>query len=228
MIHKDNDRLVKNPHDLFLKAILNENGPLTAILSLVIPNDIIQYINANSFHIDTNDYLGPKLRTSFSDVVVTAEMNIAGAENPRKSVSFSFIFEHKSYEDEDAIFQLCHYCLSFWEKQLGQQNQLNLLLPILVTHNNSCAGYKTQILDYFALLPSGLMEMVTPSFKLIHLNLNDPKLYSKERPHLYALYFLARCRNVPSIQGFLELFHLMHFDDPELHWSPHFMTQCIS
>lgn len=63
-----------------------------------------------------------------------------------------FLFEHKSYRDKLAVFQLLKYMIEIWESKIinGNAHELPVIIPLLIYHDKGEWGIQTSLGEMIA------------------------------------------------------------------------------
>ena len=126
-------------------------------------------------------FLTEKLKASMSDVVFKAD-TILGFR-----INFCFLFEHKSYIDDKAPFQILHYISSAMLKRAINKEEQRLVIPILFYHGEAPWDYES-LADKFAALDEGL-KIYLPRFDYLFHNYQakpDEEIRQASNPKLTA------------------------------------------
>lgn len=99
-----------------------------------------------------------------------------------------FLFEHKSYKDKLAIFQLLRYMIEIWESKMNKQNsnELPIIIPLVIYHDKSQWSIKTKLSDIiqgYDQLPEAVKRYISDYEYLIYdlTKYDDIKLESFTR-----------------------------------------------
>ena len=168
-------------HDGFFRKLMSEPQMVKDYLNAFLPERIKALVDFSTLEQDTESYIDEKLKQHFSDVVFKIDSkNGAG-------IHFCFLFEHKSYVDHKAPFQILHYISSAMLKRaLGDQPQ-RLIIPILFYHGETPWDYET-ITHAFDTLDEGL-KIYLPQFDYIFHNYQpkpDGEIMALPNPKLSA------------------------------------------
>lgn len=150
-------------HDGFFRRLMSETSRVKQYLNAYLPEPIKRMIVFDTLELDNDSYIDEKLKQSFSDVVFKAETD-AGI-----GINLCFLFEHKSYIDEKAPFQMLHYVSSAMLRRAENKELQRLILPILFYHGKDSWKYQT-IFDHFPEL-SGALSCYLPNFDYIYHDL---------------------------------------------------------
>jgi len=102
------------------------------------------------------------LKQSYSDVVFNAD------SKQGQAINFCFLFEHKSYIDEKAPFQILHYISSAMLKRAENDEQQRLIIPILFYHGKKPWMYKP-VRGHFQQIDKNLQAYL-PDFAYLYHN----------------------------------------------------------
>jgi len=123
-------------HDGFFRKLMSEPQRAREYLEAFLPDHIKQAVDLNSLEQTSESYVDDKLKQSFSDVVFNVN------SNQGQAINFCFLFEHKSYVDDKAPFQMLHYISSAMLKRAENDEPQRLIIPILFYHGRSSWAYE--------------------------------------------------------------------------------------
>ena len=155
------DKLYKS-HDGFFRKLMAEQQTARDYLAAFLPGGLKDAIDFETLEQDTESYIDEKLKASMSDVVFKADTKQGFG------INFCFLFEHKSYIDDKAPFQILHYIGSAMLKRAVNQQPQRLIIPILFYHGEAPWDYES-IGDKFSALDEGL-KVYLPRFDYLFHN----------------------------------------------------------
>ncbi len=149
---------VHQPHDKFVRALLQEKEFTVQLLEYVLPSEVFNILDINSLKLTTNTFIDTELLGSYSDVCYEGQ-TITG-----EPLRISLIFEHKSDDPGTAIYdQLGGYIFDNWAEDRRQGRPLTLSIPILIHHGDKPVTLQTPA-KIFPNAPEHLLPYV-PAFK---------------------------------------------------------------
>jgi len=174
------DKLYKS-HDGFFRKLMSEQQVARDYLATFLPDDLAAVIDFETLEQDAESYIDEKLKTSMSDVVFKADTKQG------YGINFCFLFEHKSYVDEKAPFQILHYISSAMLKRAVNREPQRLIIPILFYHREAPWDYES-IGDKFSTLDQEF-KMYLPRFDYLfhnHQATQDEEIKQTPNPKLTA------------------------------------------
>jgi predicted transposase/invertase (TIGR01784 family) len=133
---KNNSKIV-NPHDKFIRETLGRKEIARDLIKEYLPSTIIKHINLKTLKISKDTHIDKELTDHFSDIIYTVELK------GKKSFIY-FLFEHKSYPDKLALFQVLRNMVKMWEDSIKQNRnikKLPVIVPILLYHGKKAWQY---------------------------------------------------------------------------------------
>lgn len=161
----------EHPHDKFFKALFSNKQMMMEYISQFLPPSIVDNLLLDSLTLQKVSHVDDKLKESFSDIIYTGIF-----KESQRQLDICLLLEHKSFPSKYIQLQLLRYMLNAWEKQLGQKEELRLIIPIVFYHGKQ--KWNTQPIDqYFGQIDPSFKAFI-PSFDYI---LTDLKNYSDEQ-----------------------------------------------
>ena len=174
------DKLYKS-HDGFFRKLMSERQTAQDYLAAFLPEDLKAAIDFETLEQDTESYVDEQLKASMSDVVFKADTKQGFG------INFCFLFEHKSYIDDKAPFQILHYISSAMLKRAVNKEPQRLIIPILFYHGQAPWDYES-IADKFSALDEEL-KVYLPRFDYLFHNYQatpDKQIKQASNPKLTA------------------------------------------
>jgi len=166
-------------HDGFFRKLLSEPRRARDYLNTFLPEHIKRVVDFDSLEQTTESYVDDKLKQSFSDVVFNAN------SKDGQGINFCFLFEHKSYIDKKATYQILHYISSAMLKRAENEEPQRLIIPILFYHGETPWAYKT-ISHQFEGIDEAL-QLYLPDFDYLYHNFQkkpDEEIITVKNPLL--------------------------------------------
>jgi predicted transposase/invertase (TIGR01784 family) len=135
------NKKINNPHDKFIKTILNNKKNATSFLRNYLPKDIVKMINFKTLVIDKDSFVEEKLKEIYSDLLFKVQIK-------NKSAYIFLLFEHKSKADEWVGLQLLKYILAIWERERANNKgikKLPMIIPYVFYHGKEDWKYETNL-----------------------------------------------------------------------------------
>jgi predicted transposase/invertase (TIGR01784 family) len=111
---------IRHIHDRFTKALLSNKEMAVAFIESYLPKEIKEIIDIQSLEYIENSYITGDMRNVFSDLVVNVTL-----KNSTK-IKLCFLFEHKSYIDEETPFQILEYLALAYKSQRKEKKDFEL------------------------------------------------------------------------------------------------------
>lgn len=122
---------INNIHDRFIKKLLSDKEIAVAFLEEYLPEEVTEVIDLQSIIYEDTPYLSKNLQSTFADLVWSAK-SVNSFE-----VEVCVLLEHKSYPDNNVLFQILEYLASAYQKQLKSGKELKLIVPVLYYHGKT-------------------------------------------------------------------------------------------
>ena len=159
---------IRNPHDEFFKALMNEKAMAKTYFQHFLPADIVEHLNFEQLELDSNSYITPELEDRYSDIVYTCTYK-------DYTVDLPLLLEHKSSPVEYPQLQLLRYMIEIWQNRINANQGLRPILPIIFYHGEKSWKVKA-FHEYFEWMEDKFLPYV-PNFSYI---LTDLSTYSHE------------------------------------------------
>jgi len=117
-----------NPHDKFFKEALTQPGAAADFLRHYLPTDVATLLDLTELRLVKDSFVDETLQEHFSDLLY--EVRLLDGRDAYVYV----LFEHKSYADPLAAFQVLRYMVRVWDYGLRQRAQLWPIVPVVVYH----------------------------------------------------------------------------------------------
>ena len=137
---------IKNPHDLFFREAWERKDEVCSFLENNLPVEILDCLNLDTLKVEKDTFVDSKLKAHYSDILYSL-MTKDG-----KPIKLYLLFEHKSYLDDDTLFQLLRYKIRILETERKQDPIKKPLIPILsfiLYHGKSGWKFKKKFGDLF-------------------------------------------------------------------------------
>ncbi len=171
----------ENIHDKFFKSSFSIKEVALGFVYEFLPKDISSVIISETFELQATSYVDKNLNEKIADIIYKVKTS------NETELYISFLFEHKSYSDKYSTIQILRYILNGWEKQLKQEQQLHLILPILVYHGEH--NWHPKPIEDFIPIPNPFFSKYIPKFDFEFIDINR---FSEKRLLDIAHYILLR------------------------------------
>jgi predicted transposase/invertase (TIGR01784 family) len=177
---------IRNIHDKFTKALLSNKEMAVAFIESYLPTEINEIIETQSLEYIETSYITDDMRNVFSDLVVNVTL-----KNSTK-IKLCFLFEHKSYIDEETPFQILEYLALAYKNQRKEKKKFELIVPILYYNGKTKWEYQPlyKLFDHF---PASLQKYL-PTFhtEFIDLRSLGEKAIEEVKNELFKSALLAQ------------------------------------
>ncbi len=152
-----NKKELSQPHDITFKKLFGEREIAKDVIEKNLPKEVLEVLDMDSLEKLDGSFINKDLKETFSDLLYGAKIN-------NRDAYIALLWEHKSYTDKFAVFQVAGYILDIWMKIIKEgKKELPVVIPIVVYHGKSGWNYKTNIREMipeFHTLPNYLKQML--------------------------------------------------------------------
>lgn len=149
-------------HDAFFTAVFSDVERTKAYLKAFLPSHILQAVKIDTLTPEEGSFVDEQLRKTFADLIFSVETQSGQPSD------LCLLFEHKSYPDKHAAFQILHYISSAMLKRVKANEPPRLVLPILMYHGQQPLAY-LPIRHFFEPVDSAFQPYL-PDFEYIFHN----------------------------------------------------------
>ena len=124
---------ITDPHDAFFKELFGRQELAIDFFRCYLPTQIYARIDPQSLKLVKDSFVDKELSRHFSDLLYSVRIR-------NRSGFIYLLFEHKSYIDPLAGFQLLRNMVKIWERHVqraGRQAHLPLIIPMLIYHGKT-------------------------------------------------------------------------------------------
>lgn len=121
-------RLIHN--NFFLKVFKDIRNSADLLKGIFLP-DIVRLLDFDSIQTEDGGYVDESLRNHLSDLVI--KLNTKTGEKADVYV----LFEHKSYSDENILWQLLKYQYLMLEEDFRAKRKFRIIVPVVFYHGKS-------------------------------------------------------------------------------------------
>jgi len=157
------------PHDHFFKKMMSNRQFALDFCKDLLPKKILRNIRLESLSYINESHITPDLKGHLADVILRFER----ADGEQGHYYISLIIEHKSHPYNMVAGQLLIYLGNGYSKQMKEQSQLELIIPVVYYHGTQkweIRPFKDLIRD----LPPEL-ECYVPSFDIFMIDVHQMK-----------------------------------------------------
>lgn len=160
---------VTNPHDKFFKDALTQPDAARTFLRDYLPAEVAELLDLTRLQLVKDSFVDETLQEQFSDLLYEVGLRDGG------NAYVCVLFEHKSYVDPQAAYQVLRYMVRVWDYSMRQRARLWPIIPVVVYHGAARWTVATNFQAFFD-LPAALRPYV-PEY---HYSLSDLSAYSDE------------------------------------------------
>jgi predicted transposase/invertase (TIGR01784 family) len=147
---------IDNVHDKFFKESFSRKETVKGMIQELFPENLRNKINLESLELTNNSFTDETLNEHFADLVYRCEYQ------GKKTIRISFLFEHKSYQEQHPHLQLLRYILNALEQDKKEKRALTLTIPIVIYHGKKAWKYES-LSQYFKGIDETLSQFI-PDF----------------------------------------------------------------
>ena len=155
---------IKNPHDHFLKAILEDAEVAYHFFLKFLPESVSDALDLHTLKSDSTTYINPALKGQFSDTIFNVSIR-----NTDEQALISILLEHKSAMEKYTAIQVLSYLGLAYQKQTKEKQGIRPIIPMVFYHGKAKWTYKP-VTELFDDLPRMLKPFV-PEFETIFIDL---------------------------------------------------------
>jgi predicted transposase/invertase (TIGR01784 family) len=150
---------IDNVHDKFFKESFSRKETVKGMIQELFPENLRNKINLDSLELTNNSFTDETLNEHFADLVYRCEYQ------GKKTIRISFLFEHKSYQEQHPHLQLLRYILNALEQDKKEKRALTLTIPIVIYHGKKIWKYES-LSQYFKGIDETLSQFI-PDFEYL-------------------------------------------------------------
>lgn len=154
---KNSKNELSQPHDITFKKLFGEREIAKDVIEKNLPKEVIDQLDMNTLERLDGSFISEELKETFSDILYGVRIN-------NRDAYIALLWEHKSWADKFAVFQVAGYILDIWKRIVKDgKDELPVVIPIIVYHGKSGWNYKTdmrEMIPDFDILPEYLKQML--------------------------------------------------------------------
>lgn len=148
-----------NSHDNFFKIAFSTREVVEDYITQFLPQKLVNNLDIKQLTLDNTTYATAELSEYFADVVWHCSYGVH-----KKPIKTVFLFEHKSFVPKYPHIQILRYMLEIWEIAIKNKEELPLVIPIIVYHNQKNKKWlKKPFFSYFKDIDKELHSFI-PNF----------------------------------------------------------------
>jgi len=156
---------IHRPHDKLFKLVFREKEHLADFMRNHLPLEILDVLNMDTLEILPVTFLEEEFSENYTDI-------LAHVQFQEDTLGVYFLFEHKSDQDDWAVWQLLNYMVRQWKKDLNKKKELRPIIPVLFRHGETAWEYRP-FSSLFQKTPEIFLEFI-PNFRYILHDISDP------------------------------------------------------
>lgn len=119
------------PHDAFFRQVMTQPDAARDFLDIHLPQDLRAVCDLNSLQLESGNFIEDDLRTRYSDVLWSVQMN-------KKRGYLYALIEHQSRPDKQMTQRLMRYSLAAMQRHIEAGHEtLPVVVPILFYHGTT-------------------------------------------------------------------------------------------
>lgn len=119
------------PHDAFFRQVMTQPDAARDFLDIHLPQDLRAVCDLNSLQLESGNFIEDDLRTRYSDVLWSVQMN-------KKRGYLYALIEHQSRPDKHMTQRLMRYSLAAMQRHIEAGHEtLPVVVPILFYHGTT-------------------------------------------------------------------------------------------
>ncbi|HRZ79747.1 MAG TPA: Rpn family recombination-promoting nuclease/putative transposase, partial [bacterium] len=118
-------------HNNFFLKVFKDIGNSADFLRGVLPPDVADLLDLDSIQTEDSGYVDESLRNHLSDLVIKLNTRTGN------KADVYVLFEHKSYPDENILWQLLKYQYLMLEEDFRAKRKFRIIVPIVFYHGKS-------------------------------------------------------------------------------------------
>ena len=143
---------IKNPHDHFLKAILEDAEVAYHFFLTFLPEQVTEVLDLPTLKQESATFITPELKGQFSDTIFSVQV-----KDKDQTALVSLLLEHKSTPTKYAAIQVLSYLGLAYYKQTKGQAGIRPIIPLVFYHGKDQWQYQP-----VAALIDDLHELLKP------------------------------------------------------------------
>ena len=155
---------IKNPHDHFLKAILEDAEVAYHFFLTFLPEQVIDILDLSTLAQEATSFITPELKGQFSDTIFKVQ-----ARNREHTVLVSLLLEHKSTPDKYTSIQVLSYLGLAYHKQSKGKDGIHPIIPMVFYHGKKQWQFQT-VTALIGDLPATLKPFI-PDYETVFIDL---------------------------------------------------------
>jgi len=140
--------VMSHPHNLMVRAVLNDVAEATSFLQRHLPQEVSQALDWSTLTLREGSFVDEDLRASEADFLY----DIAHRSG-EEAVWIYVLLEHQSTPDRWMRLRLLKYCCRIWEmsfREYPEQRTLRAIVPLVFYQGARRWSYSRELADLFA------------------------------------------------------------------------------
>ncbi len=122
---------IRQPHNNFFIKTFSNISNTSDFIKGVLPAEIVRKLDLSSSVIEPAGFVDDSLSSHLSDFVIKMK-----TKNGKKVVDVYMLFEHKSYADENILWQLLKYQYLMFEEDHKAKRKFRIIIPVVFYHGH--------------------------------------------------------------------------------------------
>ncbi len=121
---------ITQPHNKFFELVFGRGETTAEFLEIYIPPDVASLIDPESLEYEKDTFIDERLKEHFSDLLINMMLKDG------RDGHLYFLFEHKSFQDDLAAFQILKYKVFIWDMLQKRKERIRfpVIIPVLFYH----------------------------------------------------------------------------------------------
>ena len=122
---------IRQPHNNFFIKTFSNMSNTSDFIKGVLPAEIVRKLDLSSSVIEPAGFVDDSLSSHLSDFVIKMK-----TKNGKKVIDIYMLFEHKSYADENILWQLLKYQYLMFEEDYKAKRKFRVIIPVVFYHGH--------------------------------------------------------------------------------------------
>jgi predicted transposase/invertase (TIGR01784 family) len=157
---------IASKHDKFIRLIMTDKSIAVDYFRSCLPAFISERLDFSTLRQLPEVYVSGELQKTMSDIVYSCH-----TKDEKDEVKVSLLIEHKSYVDKFTPVQIGSYIFSGFLRQLQNEKQISMIIPVLLYHGVDKWEYRTLSGLFSDLDPA--WRKYLPDFEYFYHNLGE-------------------------------------------------------
>lgn len=133
---------IQHPHNNFFVKTFSNISNTNDFIKGVLPAEIVRKLDFNTSAIEPTGFVDDSLSSHLSDFVIKMK-----TKNGKKDIDIYLLFEHKSYMDENILWQLLKYQYLMLEEDHKAKRKFRVIIPVVFYHGHGKWNVKSSFCE---------------------------------------------------------------------------------